>query len=153
MVAPVAADRTLLAGSFSFSCPNLCTPQWRSHQITRGAAMTLTWILKGEVWRVNSKADNTVTRGVPVLLHVVPNTLPWRKMNCHLSVSYSVHNPGNHAIHLHRFELLPKQEGLDGVESTREIKRHHSHPASQLRQVGIRPVELVYDSIVRIFAS
>lgn len=49
--------------------------------------------------------------------------------------------------------LSPSKEGLDGVESTGEIKEHHSHPASQLLWVGIGPVVLLYDSIVLTFNS
>lgn len=53
---------------------------------------------------------------------------------------------------MHGFELLPKQKGLDGVESTREIV--HSHPSLQLLCVGEKsPAELACDCTVHTFDS
>lgn len=74
-------------------------------------------------------------------------------MSCCLSVSLAIQIQETMLSTLHRFEHLPKQEGLDGVKSTREIKQHRFHPDSKLLLVGITPVELVYDSIVCTFDS
>lgn len=87
--------------------------------------------------------------------------LPWRKMNCCLSVSYSYYNPGKNPRHPPALLWAPcpflapppSRRRWMVLKSARKIKEHHSHPAFPpwLLRVGIRPVELLYDSIVHAF--